>query len=766
MKPDDPILDGELAPRTANALRVILRMLLAGIPVLMAVSALYFTSAEVFALTGLLVAVIALLFALRKGHLALASYGLAAVLVAFGTTAAIVAGTIRGTGSLAFVGAIVVAGIFVRGRALVATVAASSICIAIAIHAERSEWLVKRTLTVGPELWLVHTVTLIAIAVSLYYARRTAATTAHRLRLSERRFRELFESSPIGTLITRVSDGRYLDANRADESTLGYTRDELLGRTVIEIGAWASDGERNQFLQKLREGNGVEEFETRMRNKAGEPVVCRISAKLVEIDGEECVLSTIVNITEEKRAADRESQQRAKFEALFESSPEGIAVMRLKDGVLIEANNAACEELGIPRENALGRSVLDLGIGASAADNEQIFAALKTHAKVVNRPTLFRRADGEWLEFLLSAVAIRLDGVKHIVWSWRNVTELRHAEATLRESEERFRGLTELFASYFWETDAEFRFTMAQGRGLRDLGLRPEDLIGRRNTEIEATWEVLRPTQAEFTALRKGRKPYRDLLIRFHLADGSDRFLSVWGQPMFGADGAFRGYRGVTQDVTEKIRLEQEVRRLNESLEHRVAERTAALEAANKELESFSYSVSHDLRAPLRAIGGFSAVLREKFSAALPPEAERYFKRIETNAAHMAQLVDDLLELARTGRVALMRTSVDMRELVDEAAREVALHTPHAAAPRVEIGGERKDGEDWYHVRDNGAGFDALYADKLFGTFQRLHTEAQFEGTGVGLAIVKRIVERHGGRVRAESGPAGGAAFGFTLPAR
>ena len=638
MKPDDPILDGELAPRTANALRVILRMLLAGIPVLMAVSALYFTSAEVFALTGLLVAVIALLFALRKGHLALASYGLAAVLVAFGTTAAIVAGTIRGTGSLAFVGAIVVAGIFVRGRALVATVAASSICIAIAIHAERSEWLVKRTLTVGPELWLVHTVTLIAIAVSLYYARRTAATTAHRLRLSERRFRELFESSPIGTLITRVSDGRYLDANRADESTLGYTRDELLGRTVIEIGAWASDGERNQFLQKLREGNGVEEFETRMRNKAGEPVVCRISAKLVEIDGEECVLSTIVNITEEKRAADRESQQRAKFEALFESSPEGIAVMRLKDGVLIEANNAACEELGIPRENALGRSVLDLGIGASTADNEQIFAALKTHAKVVNRPTLFRRADGEWLEFLLSAVAIRLDGVKHIVWSWRNVTELRHAEAS--------------------------------------------------------------------------------------------------------------------------------VRRLNESLEQRVAERTAALEAANKELESFSYSVSHDLRAPLRAIGGFSAVLREKFSAALPPEAERYFKRIETNAAHMAQLVDDLLELARTGRVALMRTSVDMRELVDEAAREVALHTPHAAAPRVEIGGERKDGEDWYHVRDNGAGFDALYADKLFGTFQRLHTEAQFEGTGVGLAIVKRIVERHGGRVRAESGPAGGAAFGFTLPAR
>jgi PAS domain S-box-containing protein len=398
------------------------------------------------------------------------------------------------------------------------------------------------------------------------------------------------------------------------------------------------------------------------------------SSVAIELAGEPCMISIVRDVTEQRRAEAERAKSEEKFATVFHASPDGIMILRAEDGLILDLNESFQRMFGYSREEAVGRTVLELGFWAFPERRARFVAEVRARGMVSGYEFVMRTKAGALRDMTTSTVLIDIGGVPCLI--------------------------------------------------------------------------------------------------------------------------------SMARDVTDRLRAEEEIRNLNVTLEQRVRDRTAELEEAVREMESFSYSISHDLRAPLRAIAGYAKIVEEDYAAAIDAEGKRLLDRIAGGAIRMGELIDDLLDFSRIGRADLKKSLVDMGGMVRDALGEIPEvaagrhridigELPPAVADRgllrqvwvnllsnavkysrqrdparIEVGGAEEGDALHYWVRDNGAGFDMAYVDKLFKVFQRLHRDPAFEGTGVGLAIVARIVHKHGGRVWAEGAPGAGATFHFTLPSR
>ena len=382
----------------------------------------------------------------------------------------------------------------------------------------------------------------------------------------------------------------------------------------------------------------------------------------------------------------------------------------------------------------------------------------------------------------------------------RNVAERTQMEKSLRQSQELLNAIIEGTSDAVYAKDSEGRYLIFNKAAALLTGKSALEALGHDDTAILAPDEAEKVMKRDREVLASGKVSTVEHSILFNRGTGERVVLQATKGPLHDDRGNIVGVFGISRDVTVTIRTAEELRMLNEELELRVAKRTARLEAAMREQESFSYSVSHDLRAPLRHINSYAAILNEEFGEVLTCEARGYLERIRGASRRMGTLIDDLLELSRIGRSELRKGPVNLSELARTISSKLQETEPERCvefviepdltvhgdevllgqmlenlidnawkysrpreSARIELAREQAGGSEVFSVRDNGVGFDMAYRDKLFGAFQRLHG-VEFEGTGIGLATVKRIVERHNGSVWAEGTVDEGAAVYFTLP--
>jgi len=517
------------------------------------------------------------------------------------------------------------------------------------------------------------------------------------------------------------------------------------------------------------------------------------------------------------------AKQEEMFNKVFRSSPYAILLTRLKDGKIIETNDGFTNITGYLDTEVKDKTSLELRLWANPEDRKFLIASLQQGDRVTDLEFMFRKKSGDILTGLYSADIITIHDEQYILSSINDITESRRAQEALIKSEERYRSILDNLLEGCQIIGFDWRYIYLNNVAARHGRKNKSELIGKKQTEMYPGIENTQVFALEKKCMEE--RTTHHIENEFLFPDGSKGWFDLRIQPV--PEGIFI----LSNDITERKQAEELFQKWNNELEKRAETKTKELrdtqlallnlvddlnqsakeisstnrllEIINKELASFSYSVSHDLRAPLRSIDGFSNVLLEDYGDQLDEEGKNHLSRIRRATQHMGQLIDDMLNLSRVTQSEFSLQNFNLSTMVRNIAyknqqessleglildiqENVFVHAdPHlmnivmtnlldnafkytgkCEHPHIEFGCDFIDGECVIFVRDNGAGYDKKYADKLFGPFQRLHRNDEFPGTGIGLATVKRIIERHGGRIWADSEPGRGATFFFTIPGK
>ncbi|MDZ8263843.1 PAS domain S-box protein [Nostoc sp. ChiQUE01b] len=629
------------------------------------------------------------------------------------------------------------------------------------------------------------------------------------LRQRETELRLITDTLPV--LISFIdSEQRYRFNNRAYQEWFGHPPAEVYGKHLWEVLGESAYEVLRPYVEEVLAGEQVT-FESEVSYKdGGTRYINAIYVPQFNKQGIVEGYAALVADISEQQAALRERQQ---AEAALRESEARFRQMADTTPILVwmSGTDTLCNYFNQFWLDFTGRTLeQEMGNGwAEGVHPDDFQRCLDTYINAFDAQQKFtmeyrlRRFDGEH-RWLLDTGVPRLTPTGEFlgyIGSCVDIHDRKLAEEALRDSEERYRILTEVSPQAIWMGDRDGGITYCNQYWLDYTGLTIKQTTGYGWIDVIHPDDRDRVFKTSMQAVANATN--YEVEIRFRqVSDGSYRWHIVRGLPFRDQSGQIIKWVGIASDIHDRKVAEAALQQLNEMLEQRIQERTAQLEAANKELESFSYSVSHDLRAPLRHIAGFVELLQKRNSStSLDQTSQRYLKIIADTAKQAGILIDELLTFSRMGRTEMRYINLNIEELVQEVKRDLIAETPGRTinwhieslpeaqgdpsmlrlvlrnlignavkytqtqnSAEITVGSIDNENEVIFFVQDNGIGFNMQYVHKLFGVFQRLHSDPQFEGTGVGLANVQRIIHRHNGRVWAEAVVDSGATFYFSLP--